>query len=181
MKPRGEMPEWPNGIDSKSIVVAIPPRVRIPVSPPYSLSGSCRQAAEDPQRARLAGFLLPEINGYGTQAHRSAPSWSGSPNAGGILLKLQGAGQARLWQARHRWQREHGRAPVTNSYLGECGMQRQPRSGSICTVGTGCCFGYQCEKGAYGGGDAVLASKKDCAAGLERLKGLADQIRELAG
>jgi hypothetical protein len=28
------MPEWPNGIDSKSIVVAIPPRVRIPVSPP---------------------------------------------------------------------------------------------------------------------------------------------------
>lgn len=29
------MPEWPNGIDSKSIVVAIPPRVRIPVSPPF--------------------------------------------------------------------------------------------------------------------------------------------------
>ncbi len=30
------MPEWPNGIDSKSIVVAMPPRVRIPVSPPHT-------------------------------------------------------------------------------------------------------------------------------------------------
>lgn len=29
------MPEWPNGIDSKSIVAAMPPRVRIPVSPPH--------------------------------------------------------------------------------------------------------------------------------------------------
>ncbi len=35
MKARGEMPEWPNGIDSKSIVAAMPPRVRIPVSPPF--------------------------------------------------------------------------------------------------------------------------------------------------
>jgi hypothetical protein len=65
--------------------------------------------------------------------------------------------------------------------LASVGMQRQSRSGSICTVGTGCCFGYQCEKGAYGGGDAVLTSNKDGAAGLERLKGLTDQIRELAG
>ena len=30
------MPEWPNGIDSKSIVAAMPPRVRIPVSPPHT-------------------------------------------------------------------------------------------------------------------------------------------------
>ena len=29
------MPEWPNGIDSKSIVAVMPPRVRIPVSPPF--------------------------------------------------------------------------------------------------------------------------------------------------
>lgn len=36
MMPRGEMPEWPNGIDSKSIVAAMPPRVRIPVSPPHT-------------------------------------------------------------------------------------------------------------------------------------------------
>ncbi len=35
MSARGEMPEWPNGIDSKSIVAAMPPRVRIPVSPPF--------------------------------------------------------------------------------------------------------------------------------------------------
>ncbi len=35
MSARGEMPEWPNGIDSKSIVAAMPPRVRIPVSPPH--------------------------------------------------------------------------------------------------------------------------------------------------
>lgn len=35
MRARGEMPEWPNGIDSKSIVAAMPPRVRIPVSPPF--------------------------------------------------------------------------------------------------------------------------------------------------
>ena len=34
MRAAGEMPEWPNGIDSKSIVAAMPPRVRIPVSPP---------------------------------------------------------------------------------------------------------------------------------------------------
>ena len=36
MSARGEMPEWPNGIDSKSIVAAMPPRVRIPVSPPHT-------------------------------------------------------------------------------------------------------------------------------------------------
>ena len=29
------MPEWPNGTDSKSVVLATVPRVRIPISPPY--------------------------------------------------------------------------------------------------------------------------------------------------
>ncbi len=31
---RGEVPEWSNGADSKSVVPARVPRVRIPVSPP---------------------------------------------------------------------------------------------------------------------------------------------------
>ena len=34
MRPVGEMPEWPNGTDSKSVVLATVPRVRIPISPP---------------------------------------------------------------------------------------------------------------------------------------------------
>ena len=32
----GEMPEWPNGTDSKSVVPSRVPRVQIPISPPYS-------------------------------------------------------------------------------------------------------------------------------------------------
>ena len=35
MRAVGEMPEWPNGTDSKSVVLATVPRVRIPISPPY--------------------------------------------------------------------------------------------------------------------------------------------------
>lgn len=34
---RGKMPEWPNGTDSKSVVYASAPRVRIPIFPPYSI------------------------------------------------------------------------------------------------------------------------------------------------
>ena len=49
----GEMPEWPNGIDSKSIVAAMPPRVRIPVSPPHS----------KPSLLNRLGFLLVS-NGF---------------------------------------------------------------------------------------------------------------------
>jgi hypothetical protein len=32
----GEVPEWSNGADSKSVVPARVPRVRIPVSPPLT-------------------------------------------------------------------------------------------------------------------------------------------------
>ncbi len=32
------MPEWPNGTDSKSVVLAIAPRVQIPIFPPYRTS-----------------------------------------------------------------------------------------------------------------------------------------------
>lgn len=35
MRATGEMPEWPNGTDSKSVVLATVPRVQIPISPPY--------------------------------------------------------------------------------------------------------------------------------------------------
>jgi hypothetical protein len=34
MRAVGEMPEWPNGTDSKSVVLATVPRVQIPISPP---------------------------------------------------------------------------------------------------------------------------------------------------
>ncbi len=34
MRAVGEMPEWPNGTDSKSVVPSPVPRVRIPISPP---------------------------------------------------------------------------------------------------------------------------------------------------
>ena len=34
MRAVGEMREWPNGTDSKSVVLATVPRVRIPISPP---------------------------------------------------------------------------------------------------------------------------------------------------
>ncbi len=34
---RGEMPEWSNGADSKSVVPFEVPRVRIPLSPPKSM------------------------------------------------------------------------------------------------------------------------------------------------
>src|SRR5690606_24041746 len=35
MRAAGEMPEWPNGTDSKSVEQATVPRVQIPISPPY--------------------------------------------------------------------------------------------------------------------------------------------------
>ena len=34
MRAAGKMPEWPNGTDSKSVVLAIAPRVQIPIFPP---------------------------------------------------------------------------------------------------------------------------------------------------
>lgn len=34
MRAAGEMPEWPNGTDSKSVVPSRVPRVQIPISPP---------------------------------------------------------------------------------------------------------------------------------------------------
>jgi hypothetical protein len=34
MRAAGEMPEWPNGTDSKSVEQATVPRVQIPISPP---------------------------------------------------------------------------------------------------------------------------------------------------
>ena len=37
MRAVGEMPEWPNGTDSKSVVLATVPRVQIPISPPLLL------------------------------------------------------------------------------------------------------------------------------------------------
>ena len=33
--PRGEVPEWLNGAVSKTVVGASPPRVRVPLSPPF--------------------------------------------------------------------------------------------------------------------------------------------------
>ena len=37
MRGIGEMPEWSNGTDSKSVVLATVPRVQIPISPPYKI------------------------------------------------------------------------------------------------------------------------------------------------
>lgn len=43
MRAVGEMPEWPNGTDSKSVVLATVPRVRIPISPPY-IENPCKSS-----------------------------------------------------------------------------------------------------------------------------------------
>lgn len=48
MRGIGEMPEWSNGTDSKSVVLATVPRVQIPISPPY---------IENPRRLRSAGVF----------------------------------------------------------------------------------------------------------------------------
>jgi hypothetical protein len=34
---RGQMPEWSNGAVSKTVVLVIAPRVRIPVCPPFTI------------------------------------------------------------------------------------------------------------------------------------------------
>ena len=36
--PSGEVPEWSNGAVSKTVVLVTVPRVRIPISPPFSIS-----------------------------------------------------------------------------------------------------------------------------------------------
>ena len=49
MRAVGEMPEWPNGTDSKSVVLATVPRVQIPISPPLQIK---------PQKLCFWGFLF---------------------------------------------------------------------------------------------------------------------------
>ena len=44
--PRGEVPEWSNGAVSKTVVGASPPRVRIPVSPPFPQKQTASKAAD---------------------------------------------------------------------------------------------------------------------------------------
>jgi hypothetical protein len=52
MRAVGEMPEWPNGTDSKSVVLATVPRVQIPISPPLF---------EKPQKSRFWGFFVSGV------------------------------------------------------------------------------------------------------------------------
>jgi hypothetical protein len=49
MRAVGEMPEWPNGTDSKSVVLATVPRVQIPISPPLF---------EKPRKSLIYGAFL---------------------------------------------------------------------------------------------------------------------------
>lgn len=50
MRAVGEMPEWPNGTDSKSVVPSPVPRVRIPISPPLH--------RKSPVDENLRGFFV---------------------------------------------------------------------------------------------------------------------------
>jgi hypothetical protein len=50
MRAVGEMPEWPNGTDSKSVVPSPVPRVRIPISPPLH--------RKSPIAEKLRGFFV---------------------------------------------------------------------------------------------------------------------------
>ena len=61
MRATGEMPEWPNGTDSKSVVLATVPRVQIPISPPYVvLQGPWRpNRCQGPCRFWLRPFFVP--------------------------------------------------------------------------------------------------------------------------
>src|SRR5690349_18131044 len=52
MRAVGEMPEWPNGTDSKSVVPSPVPRVRIPISPPLH--------RKSPVAEKLRGFFVSE-------------------------------------------------------------------------------------------------------------------------
>ena len=57
MRAVGEMPEWPNGTDSKSVVPSPVPRVRIPISPPLF---------EKPRKSLIYGaFLCALIFAFG--------------------------------------------------------------------------------------------------------------------
>ena len=51
MRAAGEMPEWPNGTDSKSVVPSRVPRVQIPISPPLPI-------AKAPELPEFRGLLL---------------------------------------------------------------------------------------------------------------------------
>ncbi len=53
MRAVGEMPEWPNGTDSKSVVPSPVPRVRIPISPPF-VGNPCKSTS---YRGRKKEFL----------------------------------------------------------------------------------------------------------------------------
>lgn len=85
MRAAGEMPEWPNGTDSKSVVPSRVPRVQIPISPPYSveikqvvaglmLPGKCPTAfavawgiflsAVYPQASGRSGLLYDRTSGW---------------------------------------------------------------------------------------------------------------------
>jgi hypothetical protein len=53
----GEMPEWPNGTDSKSVVLATVPRVRIPISPPLQ-KNLCKSMIYEGQKAVICSSSL---------------------------------------------------------------------------------------------------------------------------
>ena len=83
--PHGKVPEWPNGTDSKSVVLAIVPRVRIPVFPPY---------IEKPRNSMNYGAFSCLL--------KIQAAWPGLP-ANQRVLMLSSYLSAISWQAPSAW------------------------------------------------------------------------------
>lgn len=57
MRGIGEMPEWSNGTDSKSVVLATVPRVQIPISPPLQ-KNRCKSSSYSGSETSICSSYL---------------------------------------------------------------------------------------------------------------------------
>lgn len=60
MRAVGEMPEWPNGTDSKSVVPSPVPRVRIPISPPLQ-KNLCKSISYEGSKTAICSSSLQQF------------------------------------------------------------------------------------------------------------------------
>ena len=102
MRAVGEMPEWPNGTDSKSVVLATVPRVQIPISPPVLCD------KKPPMTLSHRGLFVCarfSTEWRGSQKASRAPSSIGEP-AGAMpragTWKAVGSSLQRIWGVRLR-------------------------------------------------------------------------------
>ena len=96
MRAVGEMPEWPNGTDSKSVVLVTVPRVQIPISPPLLTEKAPFYGAFSYLPFSIPPFIPPR-----RCCMKTSPQLQGTDRRNSLACRADGVTVWRLPVARH--------------------------------------------------------------------------------